>query len=62
MFVVVLNILVNIESCPSKIERVLSSLQHMNELLSIVMDNLSKGLISVVGPGALTGSTFKISH
>ena len=62
MFVVVLNILVNIESCPSKIERVLSSLQHMNELLSIVMDNLSKGLISVVGLGALTGSTFRISH
>ena len=62
MFVVVLNILVNIESCPSKVDRVLSSLQYMNELLSIVMGNLRNGLISVVGLGAITGLTFRISH
>ena len=62
MFVVVLNILVNIESGPSKVDRVLSSLQYMNELLSIVMGNLRNGLISVVGLGAITGLTFRISH
>ena len=61
-FVVVLNNLENIESCPSKVDRVLSSLQYMNELLSIVMGNLRNGLISVVGLGAITGLTFRISH